>query len=473
MMTSPFRRLRTLCTLSVPLLVASLLAGAPIADAVGIIRGAPPSCAPSPAGLALWFPAESDATDSIGGIHANLVDGVTFGPGTVGQAFSLDGIDSYVETDPTAIMNSLPLSLEAWVKPTLRIDGESGDTNEFEAGFYPPNVLSNDRPAFYGFGFGFNVSTLGPSFVVAYHNGHRTVPNVAVAGDVWYHVVVVYQPGRYRAYVNGSLVDEFTFPDLAPDAVNTVRIGKHNDDPRYGTRRFFQGLIDEASLYEAALSADEVRALFDAGSAGKCPQRLAAELSFDPPGDGDLAAPRNLTVQVLPVSSGVPGRTGTANVRMRDGSVTEYRVYRSGMPNVQPTPGNFYTSLPPSQTTATAPLASSGTFFVVTAVYGSGESGASNEAGAGQPGATIRKLKVKPTRINATGSDFTDTVKVFIDGIPFATEAVVKSGGTKVVQKGALVTGQSVGTYKPAGTSIEVTFLNSDGRITRKTGVIP
>jgi hypothetical protein len=38
----------------------------------------------------------------------------------------------------------------------------------------------------------------------------------------------------------------------------------------YGTKRFFKGLLDEVALFNRALYADEVQAIFRAGSAGMC-----------------------------------------------------------------------------------------------------------------------------------------------------------------------------------------------------------
>jgi hypothetical protein len=140
---------------------------------------------------------------------------------------------------------------------------------------------------------------------------------------------------------------------------------------------------------------------------------------------------------------------------------------------VQPTPANLYTSVPANQTTVDASVGSSGSFFVVTAVYDTDESGASNEVPAGTPGATITKLKVKRTGVTASGTGFTASVQVFLDGIPFASPAKVKNNRMKVAQKGPLITGQTVGAYKPSGSAVEVIFVNNDATITRKTGTIP
>lgn len=143
-----------------------------------------------------------------------------------------------------------------------------------------------------------------------------------------------------------------------------------------------------------------------------------------------------------------------------------YNVYRSNTPGVAPAPGNLFAQLPPSQTGTSAPVAPGGSFFAVTAMYDTGESGPSNEGSADVPASTITKVKVKSTKITATGSGFTDEVQVLVDGIPFVSPAVLKKNGTRVQQKGNLLTGQSIGAYLAANPSVLLSFRNSNGGIT-------
>ena len=146
-------------------------------------------------------------------------------------------------------------------------------------------------------------------------------------------------------------------------------------------------------------------------------------------------------------------------------SVRAYRVYRSSTPNVQTTPANLFTTTPPNMTTVGSTVAPGGSFFVVTAVYDEGESGPSNEVGVVPP--TVTTLKVKPTKITVKGRDFTDTVTVFVDGIPFVAPALIKANNTKLVQRGTLLTGESVGQYLDShGGRARIVFRNDDGSLT-------
>lgn len=188
-----------------------------------------------------------------------------------------------------------------------------------------------------------------------------------------------------------------------------------------------------------------------------------AMLDWDEPdfdSGATLPPPRNLVVD-----DSAPAVHEVPKAASPRGTIIGYNVYRSTMPGVVPTAGSLLTSVPPSQTNAMVPAAPSGTFFVVTAVYDDGESMPSNEASAEVPAATLGKVKVKAAKITANGDGFSDEVQVFVDGIPFVSPATVKKQGKKVIQKGTLITGQTIGAYLTGKTDALVTFRNSNGGV--------
>jgi hypothetical protein len=185
----------------------------------------------------------------------------------------------------------------------------------------------------------------------------------------------------------------------------------------------------------------------------------SATLSWSPPdpnAEATLPPPRALTI----VPNAEPG---TAE-KTSDATPTGYNVYRSGTPNVQTTPATLFASVPATQTSLPTSVDPSGSFFVVTATYDAGESGPSNEVSGGVSAATLASVKVTAAKIVAKGSDFSATVQVFVDGIPFASAAKVK-GGKKVTQKGNLLTGLSLGQYLAAHDTVAVTFRNENGGV--------
>jgi hypothetical protein len=54
-------------------------------------------CVAPPSGLVGWWPGNGNTDDIVGGNHGALAGDATFGPGMVGQAFSLDGDGDYVD----------------------------------------------------------------------------------------------------------------------------------------------------------------------------------------------------------------------------------------------------------------------------------------------------------------------------------------------------------------------------------------
>ena len=76
-------------------------------------------------------------------------------------------------------------------------------------------------------------------------------------------------PTGGRLYVDGVVVLTFN-PTLEPGDLSNnaaLLIGGHSFPPYPGE---FTGRIDEVEIFNRALSATEIQAIFDAGSAGKC-----------------------------------------------------------------------------------------------------------------------------------------------------------------------------------------------------------
>jgi uncharacterized repeat protein (TIGR01451 family) len=191
-------------------------------------------------------------------------------------------------------------------------------------------------------------------------------------------------------------------------------------------------------------------------------------LDWDEPDfDADtLAPPRHLVAVEGGAAKEFFGRVEKANrTASPRNTLVGYNIYRSTRPGEAPSPGNFYQSVPATATAATSPAAPAGTFFVVTAQYDNGESAASNEASAEVPAAVLSSVKVKSTKITADGTGFSATVQVFVDGIPFAAAAKLKKGGTRVIQKGALISGASLATYLASHPSVLITFRNENGGV--------
>jgi hypothetical protein len=86
----------------------------------------------------------------------------------------------------------------------------------------------------------------------------RKADIVALATKKWHHIVLTWNNGNYVVYANGDKVAEGTYTGLtALDPVASI-----SDDSNPDEHEAFDGVLDEARIYSRAISADEVKQLF-------------------------------------------------------------------------------------------------------------------------------------------------------------------------------------------------------------------
>jgi hypothetical protein len=239
---------------------------------------APPSCVPPPPGLISWWPGEGNANDVVGTNNGTLVDGVTFAAGEVSQAFHLDGTNQYVQIPDSPSLKPTNVSVEAWVKldtlvtPGANIPGQQIIVfkKNTRSGNFEGYVLLKDRVSGQDC-FSFAIASAEGLQV---HALSSTIPQVGT----WYHLVGTYDGATVRLYVNGVL-ERSVFAGFPLDyGTRPVFFGR--------TGEFwvanFGGNIDEVSLYNRALTAEEIQSLYVAGAAGKCAPLVAPIILVQP-----------------------------------------------------------------------------------------------------------------------------------------------------------------------------------------------
>ena len=237
------------------------------------------SCVHPPIGLISWWPGDGNADDLVDRNSGTLQNGATFASGFVtsgnDQAFSFDGTGSYVLVPHNANLNVQSHSIEAWIR-----------TPDFTPPISFLTILSKTTPAPFKISFGLFVRGFHPkpedfppgSLVGALTQPENNILESNGAANVtdghFHHVAVTYDAptGVLRVYVDGKLDGQTELdPGTLPNTHNLpASIGADLSVDGGNPDTFFNGLIDELALYKRALSALEIKAIFDAGSAGKC-----------------------------------------------------------------------------------------------------------------------------------------------------------------------------------------------------------
>jgi hypothetical protein len=226
---------------------------------------APEACVASPSDLVSWYRAEGNANDSQGTNHGTLQNGTTFEAGKVGQAFSFDGIDDVVSIPDNSSLNpSGSLTIEAWVNPNASSTGSNAMISKW-------NDLGGNTNTAYALTLE-NPNTLRLA-VVGSNGGFADIQsNIAVPSNTLTHVAGIFnaQAQTLCVFVNGVKTCSPGTTNFNSLRVSTAPLLIGAGDFGGGARRFFHGQIDEASIYNRALSDAEIQSIVNAGSAGKC-----------------------------------------------------------------------------------------------------------------------------------------------------------------------------------------------------------
>jgi hypothetical protein len=222
-----------------------------------------PPCDSPPSGLVSWWQAEGNANDSIGTNNGTAVGGVTYTNGEVGRAFMLDNVNTSTSYIPVPASPSLNIgtnggfTIECWVQP---------DAATFKGG---APIIEWDSSSTDGLQLWIDLSA---NIKDTSGNAHTLVADGLLSSNSFQHVALTYDKSSGKAflYCNGVMVASNNFGNITPQTTYPVNIGRRTGQP-IGNGSNYGGLIDELSLYNRALSSNEVAAVYNAGSAGKCP----------------------------------------------------------------------------------------------------------------------------------------------------------------------------------------------------------
>jgi hypothetical protein len=228
-----------------------------------------------------------DALDSSGNnINGKLLNGATRGPGKVGSALVLDGIDDYVNMgNPSALQVTGSLTISAWINSSAFPGDDAVIVSKRDSGStgYQLDTTIDQGPRTIGF------KLTNSSGGKMYRYGATQLQ-----ANTWYYVTGVYDASAQTlsVYLNGQ-------PDNGP-TVGTVTASQNNSTQNVNVGRrpglsgfAFKGKIDELRIYNRALSAAEIQAAMN----GSTPSDTAPPaVRITAPTSGSIVIGKTVTV---------------------------------------------------------------------------------------------------------------------------------------------------------------------------------
>jgi hypothetical protein len=196
--------------------------------------------------LVAFWEAEGNALDTLGAYDGLISGGVSYAPGRKGGAFELDGSTGWIVAPSSTNLSLVGGgTVSAWVwldqLPSdaarfMYLVGKSQSGNDFDI-----QVETDNRARFY-IGGGTHVSS-----------------TTAMNTGVWYQVAVTYRPGEgIELFVNGSSEEQLNTGVLVANNGNPFTIGAST----VWAGRNLKGRIDQVRIYEGALTASEIQAVY-------------------------------------------------------------------------------------------------------------------------------------------------------------------------------------------------------------------
>ncbi len=171
-------------------------------------------------------------------------------PGGGGGAFdeysiSLDGTNDYMTvTQDSAINISGDISFSAWVKQSAQSAYGAIFTKRVVGGTMNYQFIMKNSTGAIGLG----------------HSGGAWVyDSMSLPTGSWYHVAATVDSGTVQFYVNGVAKDSgtgVTISGTTQDLICGATVGYN----------YFNGLIDEAAIFDSALSSSDITSIYNSGT---------------------------------------------------------------------------------------------------------------------------------------------------------------------------------------------------------------
>ncbi len=172
--------------------------------------------------------------------------GMNFVVGKISNAVQFDGVDDAITSSYIPNIGSNRLTISAWISPNGSGTYEISNQGQWDGGPWT------------GWRFQLSSNALnlklgdGTSTTYAYSAGN-------IQSGVWQLVTATWDGSYIRIYQNGTEVGNISKSLTYSGNTDTYNIGKYA-----GSAYFFNGYIDDERVYNRALTADEIKAIYNA-----------------------------------------------------------------------------------------------------------------------------------------------------------------------------------------------------------------
>jgi len=192
--------------------------------------------------ISIWYFNENTgslAYDSMGGNDGSII-GPTWTTGVNGSALYFDGVNDYVEVPDHLSLDPIELTLMAWIKHGSTLD----------------HRCIIDKRDDVQDGYNLYISPSGNAWVRI--NDNTLTGTSDIDDDVWHHIACTYDGSTIRIYVDGVEENSDSIGSELLDTINSLRIGLERDNGFD-----FNGIIDDARIYNYALSTQEIAEIYN------------------------------------------------------------------------------------------------------------------------------------------------------------------------------------------------------------------
>jgi len=225
--------------------------------AIGILASSGYSAIDPGTVVAAWLFEEgagATAVDSSGNGNDGAIEG---GPGWAngmfGTALDFDGVDAQIIVPDSPSFELENITMAAWINVRNYLDDQRIISQEVDGDPYSTYSLMIS-----------GASDTNIEFRISLDNSRKRIAsNAEIPLNQWTHVAATYDGANAVIYINGEIDKTEPQSGVLLNNDNPVYIG----GSQFWVPRFIDGLMDDAALFNVALTQDDVRSLMNNGLA--------------------------------------------------------------------------------------------------------------------------------------------------------------------------------------------------------------